>query len=488
MAMTMKKGRSIPGSRLSLFLLLLMAAFASTSSATDGDESVIVAGTAIAVKKLRTRGPTGCQDAEEREAVRDVLTRVLDELDQLKSRVRSLEEGNGRLYRDPSPRDPPPQPERRTLQAAPRTVSLTQFNQFKRSVTAQLTTLNQSLAALSDALTGAAARLDTTAQGLSSLEARLACVDASSDGNELVFSGCNVNIRNGLNRTESTNGRGNLVVGYNENESDVGVLRSRDGSHMVVVGPNHGWRGFGGIVSGESHLQESGYASIVGGRQMRRCSGTDTCPLLRVFNVFPFLPVFLSHRPTKRSDGSGGGGDWRDRQRRGWRRGGCRRRPVQSGRRHRGNVGLGAVEPRPWEPRTCSGREGQHGGELRDRPNSSPGLGLGGAGWRVQRSQKFRQHDHDGRRYVPIRRSHLVQATSRSFAHRTPRTTTSRAADRPTFSPTLLLVWTSPGFRNAIPFGSSNSASNLVQVGGADHTGTGLVTHDVSVSGTRFPG
>jgi chromosome segregation ATPase len=261
MVTTMKKGRSIPGTRVRLFLLILLAAFAAASYATDGDEPV------TSGKKLRTRGITVDQEAEERKPVRAALTRVLDELDQLKSRVWSLEEENERLREDSSPR-------RRSLQAAPRTVSLTQFNQFKKSVTTQLATLSQSLvstgsildalqktvddkvgqieqkatelearvddletiqASLSDNLTGLAsdvasgsaalaARLDSTGQGLASLTSRLACVDAASDGDELVFSGCNVNIRNGLNRTNSTNGKGNLVVGYDENESDVGIV------------------------------------------------------------------------------------------------------------------------------------------------------------------------------------------------------------------------------------------------------------------------
>lgn len=314
----MDRGR--PASRVWLLLLLLITAIAAlaaaSASATDGDgDESVGGGTASAAKKLRANGisTTGHNAAGEHGAhMEDLLASVLAEFEHLKSRFRSVEERNERTYEGGSYQDPPPAPERRTLQAAPRTVSLAQFNLFKRSVTTQLATLNESLlstrailealqkavndkvggieqkaaeletraddletslgglagdvAAGSDALAGAAALLDTTSQGLTSLTARLACVDAASDGNELVFSGCNVNIRNGAGQTESTNGKGNLIVGYNEN--DVGVV-NRDGSHMIVVGPRHGWRGFGGIVSGTSHRQESGYASILGGMYAR---------------------------------------------------------------------------------------------------------------------------------------------------------------------------------------------------------------------------
>lgn len=291
--------------RLLPLLLLVAAAAAYAASAAEGTP-------ASAAKTLRrTRGASaaGHHGGEaQREVQRDdMLAGVLDKLERLESKFRSMEEGGNE--------DHSPHKERRALQAAPRTVSLTQFNQFKRSVTTQLTTLNQSLAStgalfealqktvedkvggieaelqkvrdslllltdsteavelkateleastasLAEDIAGAAVLLDTTTQDLAALTSRLACVDAASDGNELVFSGCNVNIRNGLNRTETTNGRGNLVVGYNE----VGTgLVNRDGSHMVIVGPRHNWRGFGGIVSGRNHRQDSAYASIVGG-------------------------------------------------------------------------------------------------------------------------------------------------------------------------------------------------------------------------------
>src|SRR5688500_14744950 len=52
-------------------------------------------------------------------------------------------------------------------------------------------------------------------------------------GNSLVIRGANLHIVNGLDQTESVNGLGNLIVGYNE-VRETGDLRT--GSHNLVVG------------------------------------------------------------------------------------------------------------------------------------------------------------------------------------------------------------------------------------------------------------
>lgn len=150
------------------------------------------------------------------------------------------------------------------LKAAELETRVNDLETSQASLTEDIGGLSGKVSAGSAELAEAVALLETTSQGLSSLTARLACVDAASDGDELVFSGCNINIRNGDGQTDSTNGRGNLIVGYNENGVGRGFA-NRTGSHMVVVGPRHGWQGFGGIVSGDAHRQESGYASIIGG-------------------------------------------------------------------------------------------------------------------------------------------------------------------------------------------------------------------------------
>jgi len=63
----------------------------------------------------------------------------------------------------------------------------------------------------------------------------------------VLFEGVNVQIVNGSGVTDSTNGRGNLIVGY-----QVGQLE-RGGSHNVVLGDDHAYTSYGGLVSGEAN-------------------------------------------------------------------------------------------------------------------------------------------------------------------------------------------------------------------------------------------
>jgi hypothetical protein len=59
----------------------------------------------------------------------------------------------------------------------------------------------------------------------------------------------------------TTNGLGNLIVGYNENN----LSATRAGSHNFVVGVDHEYTSFGGVVAGERNTITGQYASICGG-------------------------------------------------------------------------------------------------------------------------------------------------------------------------------------------------------------------------------
>jgi hypothetical protein len=65
----------------------------------------------------------------------------------------------------------------------------------------------------------------------------------------ILIEGVNVQIVNGQGSMETTNGRGNLIVGY-----QVGTSLQRTGSHNFVVGDDHTYTSYGGIVSGESNV------------------------------------------------------------------------------------------------------------------------------------------------------------------------------------------------------------------------------------------
>jgi hypothetical protein len=87
--------------------------------------------------------------------------------------------------------------------------------------------------------------------------------DCMSDiGGHAVFSGCNDEINNGLDTTDSTIGYGNLMVGYNTNTQTY----ARTGSHNVVIGNDHGYSSYGGIVAGFANQILGAWSTVTGGQ------------------------------------------------------------------------------------------------------------------------------------------------------------------------------------------------------------------------------
>jgi len=84
----------------------------------------------------------------------------------------------------------------------------------------------------------------------------------SIDGNDFVFNGCNIHIRNGAGMTAKTNSLGNLIIGYNE-DSTQGKVRT--GSHSLVIGPKHTYTHYGGLIVGDNNSITARYASVIGG-------------------------------------------------------------------------------------------------------------------------------------------------------------------------------------------------------------------------------
>jgi hypothetical protein len=121
--------------------------------------------------------------------------------------------------------------------------------------------------------------IDTEAAQRAAFDATLASVSALAPyvtvdtgiindlaGPHVIFSGVNLHVRSGhpSGNSYTENGRGNLVVGYNE-PSDSNFPAERGGSHNLVVGPNHRYNfGVGLIVGGSSRLGNDG-ASVSGG-------------------------------------------------------------------------------------------------------------------------------------------------------------------------------------------------------------------------------
>jgi len=102
---------------------------------------------------------------------------------------------------------------------------------------------------------------------IAQLEALLANVTRGMvDGQDTIrFSNMNVQIVNGSENTSGTvNGRGNLIVGYNELRS-LPYVDDRSGSHNIVVGSYQNYSSAGGLVAGSWNTISAPYTSISGG-------------------------------------------------------------------------------------------------------------------------------------------------------------------------------------------------------------------------------
>jgi hypothetical protein len=123
------------------------------------------------------------------------------------------------------------------------------------------------LALLTWALPAVTAQEETSKGGQKGLAQRVAALEKllkhfSREGNEIFITGANLHLVNGLGATETTNGLGNLIVGYSE-PRDSGETR-QTGSHNVVVGKQHRFSSFGGLVGGLQNESRGAFASVSG--------------------------------------------------------------------------------------------------------------------------------------------------------------------------------------------------------------------------------
>jgi hypothetical protein len=96
------------------------------------------------------------------------------------------------------------------------------------------------------------------------LENLLAAVSLHDDGAVIRFSGVNLQVVSGAGTTDGTpNGRGNVIVGYNERRND--ETDDRSGSHNLILGRENTFSSFAGIVGGQGNTATSWYASVLGG-------------------------------------------------------------------------------------------------------------------------------------------------------------------------------------------------------------------------------
>ncbi|MBI5504379.1 MAG: hypothetical protein HY899_06235 [Deltaproteobacteria bacterium] len=100
---------------------------------------------------------------------------------------------------------------------------------------------------------------------------RVAAVEAllahlQVQGNNLVLTGMNFQVVNGSGATDGTvNGTGNIVIGYNE----AGDNDKKTGSHNLVIGMEHSYSSFGGLVAGGNNEISGEGATVLGGTTHR---------------------------------------------------------------------------------------------------------------------------------------------------------------------------------------------------------------------------
>jgi hypothetical protein len=104
------------------------------------------------------------------------------------------------------------------------------------------------------------------AERMATLEKKLGAMTFDDTANEVVITGANLRIVNGLGTTDTTNGVGNLIVGYNElRPPGDAPPNNRTGSHNVVLGKQNNFTSFGGLVVGQRNEISGEFATISGG-------------------------------------------------------------------------------------------------------------------------------------------------------------------------------------------------------------------------------
>lgn len=112
---------------------------------------------------------------------------------------------------------------------------------------------------------------NTSLAALLALTASMSLSDV--DGQPTIrFTGVNVQIVDGSGNTwDEVNGRGNLIIGYNERSGP----DRRTGSHNLVIGPKHTYSSYGGLVAGHNNNVTGSYSSVTGGED-NIASGHDS--------------------------------------------------------------------------------------------------------------------------------------------------------------------------------------------------------------------
>lgn len=143
------------------------------------------------------------------------------------------------------------------------------------------------------------------ADRVAALEATFAGV--SRQGDDVIFGGVNVYVVSGAGKTDAEpNGKGNLIVGYNELRGGFDLLGRpedrRGGSHNLVVGSANNYASWGGVVTGINNDSDGQYAAVLGGRE-NTASGDFSAALGGIANAITGDAAVAIGGSQNRSDG-----------------------------------------------------------------------------------------------------------------------------------------------------------------------------------------
>lgn len=128
---------------------------------------------------------------------------------------------------------------------------------------ATVTTLQAQNADQAAAITDLEDEVADQASTIAGLEATFSGV--SRNGDLLTFTGMNLQLTNGQEATNATNGLGNLIIGNNQQRPPWLAPAERTGSHYLVIGDRHEYTSHSGIIAGSNSTATARYASVTGG-------------------------------------------------------------------------------------------------------------------------------------------------------------------------------------------------------------------------------
>jgi hypothetical protein len=147
-----------------------------------------------------------------------------------------------------------------------------------RGIRGEIAALKAQVTALQDQVTTLKTQLAAVQSNHALLLGPFVNVDPNPEigviGPNIIFSGANIHIVSGSGSTADGTGLGNLIIGYDADPGNFGLLYGggfplepgdRGGSHNLVIGDGNRFSSSGGLVAGEQNTVRGFAACVIGG-------------------------------------------------------------------------------------------------------------------------------------------------------------------------------------------------------------------------------